>query len=282
MDSQENCQIARPIQADDLNIKRLESDVAALYRQERKFLSAENTPALGRKVIGMKCPDALKNFRAVHRLSMHSPHCRFIVGIRHPVLILQSFYNYRITAMYDNGVADANKPIPPLEIVLDSPVPWQDVSLDTVRFEFYLVQFAKTAIQLELLQELQTQDWLAIKPNKFQIFLYTIDQLEDDNEQRQASFRMELERFLGLSKPLPAFGRENVNRFVGEKAHPETMDICQDQYKGVRHRVLENAKKSQAYIRDFVKSVDVTVANQQHFLATIDSWSRDPCFNLTK
>lgn len=44
---------------------------------------------------GIKCPGMIKNTKSIENLKQLSDSTRLIVGLRHPVHLFQSFYNYR-------------------------------------------------------------------------------------------------------------------------------------------------------------------------------------------
>lgn len=91
MDDKEYCQIARPLQQDDVNKNQLNRYLTDLIKAKQNptiTTQKSQTPK-----IGIKCPEALKNFKAIHRLSQHSPHSKWVIGLRHPILFMQSFYN---------------------------------------------------------------------------------------------------------------------------------------------------------------------------------------------
>jgi hypothetical protein len=259
----ENCLLARPIQQDDVNIRQLEQSLAILDDGTDRLL-------------GMKCPDTLNNFKTIHRLVQHSPDCKFVIGVRHPVKMLQSFYNYRVTEIYDKHWTD---PIPDLLDVLMHEVPWKDVSLDSGRFELKLMQFAKTNMTVSDLNQLQDRPHYAIKPNRFRIFLYALEQINDDSDgDRSAEFRQDLQGFLELPSPIQTFGHENLNRFVGSKAHKETVNICDDHFDSVRHVLVENSRTTALWIRDqFMTSPDVVVSNRDYLNKILEDWMKDPC-----
>ena len=260
----EQCAIASPKMPDNAVLRRLDDTIATLS------VSPETKRSF-------KCPTAIYNHRAISRMEKHSPDTKFIVGVRHPVLMLQSFYNYRVTEIYNRGLADK---IPSFEEVLARKRPWKGVSMDASRFELFLKQFGKTGMTGDELSELAGRPGyqLAVQPNKFKIFLYSVDQMEDQDEQRSNKFRGTLQKYLGLSQPLPSFGHENINHQVGSNGFKETIDICQDKYSEVRAQLIRQASKSSDWLRDqFIHSADVWVANEDHFVATLDSWSVDPC-----
>lgn len=262
----ENCLLARPIQQDDVNLRQLETSLAEL--------DSGNT--VNNKLLGMKCPDTLNNFKTIHRLSQHSPDCKFVIGVRHPVKMLQSFFNYRVTEIYDKRLTDT---IPDLLDVLHNKVPWKDVSLDSGRFELKLMQFAKTNMTVPDLNMLLDRPHYAIKPNRFRIFLYALEQINDDSDgDRSAEFRQDLQGFLELPTPIQTFGHENLNRFVGSKAHKETVNICDAHFDSIRETLVENSRKTAVWIRDqFTTSPDVVVSNRAYFTKILEDWMKDPC-----
>jgi len=296
MDSQENCQVARPIQQDDVNLKRLNRYLFALKRDiadDRKFKSslqrlgasssssssaiASTQPALEADQLkaGIKCPDAVKNFKAIHRLSQHSPDCRFVIGVRHPITFVQSFYNYRLLEAHIKNRPDK----PSLFEIWKSNLNWWDVSKDAPRYEMFLSQFGKTSVSLGQLKEwFVERPMLAVKPNKFKIFLYSIEQIEDPVESKL--LRTDLQRFLGLTQPIDEFGHENR---IASNANQITkhIDICSPEYSHIRKDIINNAPATVAWMHEFLESPDVIVSDRQKLLKSINSWSTDPCEDAT-
>jgi hypothetical protein len=212
---------------------------------------------------GVKCPTGIRSSEGLDRLQHHSPNTRMLIGVRHPVQYFESFYNYRVTEHYDLG---AEEWIPPIEYLLGDSTGWKGVHAGNARFELSLMQLGKT--------DINPQD----QPSQFKIFMYSIEQLDDPNEERAAGFRQDMQDFLGLQKPLDSFSRENVNHFKGEKAHDETIDICDERYKELRFHMAARGKQTQLWIRDeFLKSPDVFVGDEARFLELIQTWGGDPC-----
>jgi hypothetical protein len=224
---------------------------------------------------GIKCPTILRSYKTIARIEQHSPSAKFVVGLRHPIEMLESFYNYRVTEIYNNKLQE---PIPSFDDVVRRNKPWKGISRDTPRFDRNLMQFGKTLMTKTDLRHLVGQKYMAVRPSAAKIFLYSLDQLNEPNEHRSRPFRRDLQTFLGLEKPLDPMGHENLNHFVGNKAHPETVDICEDKYRGLRKRLLARGKQMASWIRDeFMKSPDVGVGNEKQFLKSLGSWSVDPC-----
>jgi hypothetical protein len=252
-------------------------DLAVLRKLDEALMELSLSPNVKRS---FKCPTAIYTHKTISRMEKHSPGAKFIVGVRHPILMIQSFYNYRVSEIHNRGLQEK---IPSFEEVAMSEVPWKGVSLDAARFELFLMQFGKTGLTSDDLYDLVDRPGyqLAIRPSKFKIFLYSLDQMEDEDELRNKKFRSVLQHYLGLSEPVGPFSHENINHQVGDEGYKETIDICQDKYKSVRAQLVQQGRKSADWIRgEFIQSGDIWVANEDHFVATLDSWSVDPCIAL--
>jgi hypothetical protein len=263
MAASEQCAIASPQQADARVHKLLDATLQTLDADlniKRAF----------------KCPTAMYNYKSIARMERHSPKAKFVIGMRHPVLMLQSFYNYRVTEIKEKGL---DEPIPTLNEVLTGSTPWKGVSMQSTRFELFLMQMGKTDVSSDQMQDLMAQNYdLAIKPTKFSVFLYTVDQLEDADEARSHNLRAEMQNYLGLGKPIQPFGHENKNHAVGDAAHSESISICDSQWSSVRKTLIEQGAATAIWIKThFIHSEDVFVANPEHFVATLESWGTDPC-----
>lgn len=154
--------------------------------------------------------------------------------------------------------------------------------MEAVRFEKFLQQLGKTHMTVDAFAALaETEAYeLAVKPSSFQIFLYEISQLEDEDEMRSAILRRELQTFLGLSTPLAPFGKENVNHVASDTdaAPAETISICDPEFAHIRSTLLENAHATVEWLNEhFLDSPDVTIANPEHFRKILEDYTKDPC-----
>lgn len=230
----------------------------------------------------IKCPTGIRNIRSLERLDAINPRVKLILGVRHPVHFLASYYNYRITELYDKHLLlDENNhtiTVPPIESLLDEAAEWKGVSADQARYELFLLQLGKTNVTTDDLSRLQQRPHMGIKANSFEIFLYDIHQLEDPYERRAWKFRRDLQDFLGLAEPIPAFGHENHNHFVGQKAHAETVDLCDDRYVEFRRLLIQRGRYTADWIRtNFLQSPDVYFSNPKHLYGLLKEWGDDPC-----
>jgi hypothetical protein len=112
-----------------------------------------------------------------------------------------------------------------------------------------------------------------LTPTRYKIFLYSIEQLDDDNQQRAAAFRVDLQQFLRLEQPFPPFRKENMNRVK----KPETINICDEEYSDVRAVLVKQAKKTMSWMQEFILSEDVFVSRKDYFLSLVQTWGDDPC-----
>ncbi|KAL7551465.1 hypothetical protein ACHAWF_014653 [Thalassiosira exigua] len=218
---------------------------------------------------GIKCPMAIWDSQGIEFLSEHFQDTKVVIGLRHPVAFFQSFYNYRVTEMYDNS--DVEKPPSPLELIGSNK--WRDVSTDLARYELSLMQLAKTPLWPEHLAELGSR-LRRISPNPFKVFIYTMEQLNDKDERRANAFRSDLQQFLRLENPLEPFSKENINHVT----HEESIDICEERFNPLRDVLVRQGNITAQWIRDqLLKSEDIYVGGRQRFVELISTWGNDPC-----
>lgn len=291
MAAQEQCTIAAPGLTDAVVLQKLDATLQSMPSVSSSSSTGsgggddpagESSPSGARMKRAFKCPNAMFTYKSIGRLEKHSPAAKLVVGIRHPVHMMQSFYNYRVTEIYERGLNDVETIPDFLELVSKGYEPWKLVSLASVRFELFLQQLGKTVLTpndfAELSKYTEFGYELAIKPSNFSIFLYTVDQLEDLDETRSEQLLTALQTYLELSTPIPRIGHENKNHAVGDAAYPESIVICDPQYALIRKDLVRNGIHTANWLRDhFLQSPDVTVANPEHFLATLETWSTDPC-----
>ena len=288
MGPREDCLLAKPIQADDVNLKRLnryltdiQRDVLHERKSTRQLTNSHNKhDILGKPTdssrsslqLGVKCPDALKNFKAIHRLTQHSPHCKIVIGLRHPVWYIQSFYNYRIF----ESVLKHRPDVPTLREIWDTRSDWWDVSPDATRYELFLSQFGKTTMSTQQLKEwLADRPMLAVKPNRFPIFIYAIEQLHDPEQ--SSRLRHDLQSFLGLREPIAPFGHENNIAVKAPTRIDKQVDICALEYDDIRKDILQHAESTISWMNEFLASPDVKVSDEPTLRKLIDNWKEDPC-----
>ena len=222
---------------------------------------------------GIKCPTSIWDSKGLAKLANMQQDLKIIVGVRHPISWFQSYYNYRVTEMHNNNMI--TQP-PPAESLIGTKG-WKGVSTDGARFELGLMQLGKAEIDFKDLLVLGGSG-RRVFPSSFKVFLYSIDQLEDTDEERSNTFRKDLQTFLGLGNDIEKIPRSNVNHFIGDSRHSETINICDAKYRRLRKVLLKNGIKSHKWIHSkFVHHADVTVGGRDNFLRILDGWGSDPC-----
>lgn len=156
---------------------------------------------------------------------------------------------------------------------------WEDVSTSHTRFDIFLKQFAKVPLDDKDLKDIiEEKLWKKrITPNKFKIFIYSVEQLNDHNKTRQKQFGQDLQHFLRLETPFPDFDTiPKVNE--NHEVFPEYLDICSSEFDNLRKLLVEQGKKTSKWIGSkFVHADDVVVSNIDHFQSVLSTWGKDPC-----
>ena len=219
--------------------------------------------------VGIKCPAVLREISSIERLASHSSETKLVIGLRHPIRFIESFYNYRITELYEKGIQRAS--VPPLEGLIGESEDWKGVHLSFARFENTLKQLGKT-------RALLNREGIPVATNRFKVFLYSIEQLDESN----SSFREDMQNYLELDTPIAAFGSENLNHNAKEGL-TGTIDICSERYDRIRQHLLSAAGETSRWIREqFLSSSDVQAGDEPRFVELLQSWDLDPCAVVPK
>lgn len=122
--------------------------------------------------MGIKCPRDLEIDLSLGNYHQFFPTTKFIVGLRHPILWFQSFYNFRVTNEFE---------MPPAEKLIGKCKRWnQGVCTFRANFSRHLEQ---------------------IEPER-DVFLYHVDQLQRTDAERSKQFLSDLGMFLDVQRPL--------------------------------------------------------------------------------
>jgi hypothetical protein len=261
---------------------------------------------LTHSIKGYKSPSDITNERPIRLLRTYFPQTKLIVGLRHPVHMMESFYNFRIQNGYD---------MPPLEklhyrnLANQYGVSWSRAEYHTALMylgktnmtreeEFSLFpRPAKKQIQKRFDEQKQQQvanvneqqpmtPYIRV-PNP--VFLYDTVQLErKENDIEQSSlliarFGQDMANFLGLSFPLPppprhSPGKQLKNATLQAERNAKKIRICDERYIEQRQQLLEIGSRAARWILDyFLAAEDVFVSNPQHFREILKGYGQDPC-----
>ena len=187
---------------------------------DQVLASPPSSTVLDRRHRGLKCPaDMESTALALPHYAQYFPDTKFVIGLRHPILWFESFYNFRV----HNGF-----PMPPPESLVGGCRKGM-YSCCTYRatFHLFLAQgLGKTnltreelqscfapSLQRTLLQQQEQQRNPLLQPASSEeqqhphrhrpIFLYEVSQMNNQNAERTRAFLSDLQHFLGLTH---AFG----------------------------------------------------------------------------
>jgi hypothetical protein len=221
---------------------------------------------------GYKAPRDIHNIRALYAFAAFWPKTKLIVGLRHPVLWFESFYNYRIRS---------NVPLPPADALAGRCPPGaHNVCADEIRYNDHLSRLGKTprsnAEELALLSPITKEDRELPKLEN-PIFLYEISQMHDSDEKRAAQYRVDLQNYLGLNEPIAPLTEDK--EVHGD--HPnkdKEINICEESHRELHDELMKIARDSSLWIRHyFVTLPDVHVSSPEYFNELLESWMIDPC-----
>ena len=222
--------------------------IRALYRQYQP-----------NRIMGIKCPRDLEIDLALSNYNKYFPTTKFIVGLRHPILWFQSFYNFRVANEF---------PMPPAETLIGS-CKRANQGVCT-----YRANFSKHLQQIE--------PWR-------RVFLYHVDQLKEKSAADESNtvgplFRRDLGDFLGVSRPLtlPMLWVKPGQRSITEEKQNEIdalkIDICDERFIELRQVLLEQGSQSADWIQNvFISQPNVVVSNPEQFAKLLEAWHNDPC-----
>jgi len=252
--------------------------------------NSSDTSTSGNTKYGIKCPTIVRDMSAIENLIKISDNTRLVVGVAHPVKWFENFYNYRVLEMYNNNVITehvfgrmSGRSIPKPRELLNSTKHWKDVSTASARFDAYLKQLAKVPLdENERKTMFDERLWpKRIIPNPYKVFIYTVEQLHDENETRQVQFQTDLQHHLGLSSPFRDFNKASkANAVHNTVQYKEQIDICDPQYARIRKKLIQQGRiTSEWIINRFIESDDVVVSDKDYFISTLRTWGNDPCLS---
>lgn len=253
---------------------------------------------------GYKSPSDITNERAIRLLRTYFPQTKLLIGLRHPVFMLESFYNFRIQNGYE---------LPPLEKLHYRNLANQyGVSWSRADYHTSLMFLGKTNLttpeeralmppparkqiqkQLDKRNNLTAVDkgnqngnndnppYVKV-PNS--VFLYDTAQLGDvDNPARLDQFGQDIANYLGLREKLPppprhSPGKQLQNTTLQAERNAKKIHICDERYVEQRKQLLQIGERTAKWILEyFLPSGNVYVSNREHFRELLLGYSQDPC-----
>lgn len=209
------------------------------------------------KLMGIKCPRDLEVDLALNNYRTYFPETKFIVGLRNPIRWFESFYNFRVHNEFPMR--------PPQDLVGKCKKFNQGVCTNRANFSQHLAKIE----------------------NSRKVFLYETSQLK--NSASTDGFLKDLQEFLDLKTPLrgPMMhvkpGRKPVSKEHERELESKKIDICEDQYMGLRELLRKQASASSDWILgEFLSNPTVRVSNPDYFKSKLQEWHDDPCTVVDK
>ena len=212
--------------------------------------------------------------RAIVNLVKQSNEMRLVLGVRHPVRWFESGYNYRVGTHYRHN--DLNETIPDVNELLGTTKQWRDVSLSLAKYEVALQRLSEVRFNKRDMKEMRERK---VSPH-YKLFIYTTDQLHDTNETRRLQFQTDLQHHLRLQSPLTDFTKVRKTNAQDSSQYKEHIkDICDDQYRNVRNKLVNQGRITSDWIRNtFLESSDnIILSDMNYFSSLLQEWGVDPC-----
>ena len=222
---------------------------------------------------GFKCPGHFSR-SYLRYFARFFPQVRLVVGVRHPVLWFQSYYNF---------LARRNVTLPPpSELVGDCGPESHGVCTDRANFHANLAKLGKTNVSHPSERHLlrwQSNRYNMVPEINNPVFLYDMAQIHDPNADRVAQFRLDLQHFLGLPSPIPdAAAAAAAKKTTSSRKKRAVLNICHPEYAAVRLELVRVGKRASAWIRrHFLEASQVYVSDPKHFRQILRDWQIDPC-----
>lgn len=214
---------------------------------------------------GYKAPNDLTWLDSVVALRKFWPRAKLVVGIRHPVKLLESFINYIVRKGHEEKalrILNSTRSLP-AEILM----------------HVNMAKLGKTEMDLEESLLLSVMGQPAVKhpymPNK--VFVYDVSQLFVDqaNLKRNTIFREDLRRYLDLREA----PKEEKPRKTSKNYHYK-IDICEEQHSQLRSRTMDVSRVASMWLRKyFLPHPDVMVSCPDHINEILLTWLEDPCMS---
>jgi hypothetical protein len=258
--------------------------VQALYPLQQVPLPVtdENPPIKVQR--GYKNPAHILRPWALQHFETYWPTSKLIIGVRHPVLWFESFYNYRLKRNSDVLP-------PPASLMGACTDPnMVDVCTDNANFHVHLAMLGKTNLTALERVLFPTSNSTRVPRNPVHqrhlpnpVFLYDVSQLDGKDADVSESVRRAMQDYLGLQQPLPVLAPagSDTSRSASEQmtSHKMRLDICLPEHDALRQQLLQIAWQASEWITTyFLPLSDVTVPAPDHFRSVLlNDWRRDPC-----
>jgi len=238
----------------------------------------------GTKILkGTKCPRAIDP--DVSQFSTFLPRTKLIIGIRHPVLMYQSFWK-----MFARNQEAAFNPYDHTKIY--GKTLCLGLCLGRARYHLYLAALGKTPLDTEERKFLAPGDYdggknLINKNISNPIFLYDITQISEKESSKLEIDLIwnDLAKFLQLpDKEKMTVSRESQNNDRTPKYH---VDICDEKNDDLRALIMPYGYEMSIWLCDYLlvhvaDDNNFIIPDPDRFCKIIRGYSKDPCGRLIR
>lgn len=246
----------------------------------RRLETLKNSEEMKEHFRGLKCPQDISSDWSMHNYAKYFPRTKLIIGVRHPVLWFESLYNFRVSNVPWKKMLHTSK------LTKGCIGGSQGVCAWRANFHDFLSRLGKTPMTTSSERELLVLGLDPVRTPVGPVFLYEVSQLSesDDGGIRSKQFRKDLGNFLELSTEIPPFPKlDTSGRFdsvpgIKSLTDESKINICDTEHDDIREVLMEKAKMSSVWIREyFIHSDEVVISSRNHFIDIIEGWMYDPC-----
>jgi hypothetical protein len=296
------------------------------YRVNRKRMDKGNrrrttaTTSSERRIFtAYKQPHDIVDITALDTMHRYFSKTKLVVGMRHPVLWFESFYNFWQTIA--NGKSRPFLPTKNTAQLIGPCVMNEHICTDHARFHLQIANAIQpTSMKSSRERRLLLYDVIDTAPgdveydgksitthDKFQMkllnsftdtnvsvtnpaFVFEVSQLSDPNATRNAMFRDDFRLFLGLTGPFPEapwFTPESKlvggGRIGNVRKKNRMIDICDAQHDPVRRELMRHSRATATWVRDFLlkEAVDrIVISSREYVNELMEAYLQDPCDNV--
>lgn len=288
-----------------------------LQFQQQQQQSSSSSRTNQKIQFGLKCPGVLYRSHDLTFYKTYFPNTKFIIGLRHPVLWLESFYNYQMNRNVSSLPLDTSS-------LIGKCLHHEKVCTDRARFHAALARLGKTPMvdgkEVDLLFGTRYEDE---KMSSYKKHHYS----SSNNSSSSSSLhhspprQQQQERFLSKSQKIynPQQQQQQLDGFPNQlllyevrqlhqndtsiprevsntlgkylniqqelppilsykNVKPRAIDICDEVHAPVRELLVNHGTDAAVWIKEYLwKNPSVVVADPESFGRLLDGWSVDPC-----
>lgn len=254
---------------------------------EKQFQKKNSAGAKKKLLKGSKCPQYIQREDFLKGYSTHLPRTKLIVGIRHPILWFESFWNMQ-QANHNLNYAKGDVYVltEPCKKCNKVGCPGRQLfCLQRARFHLALASLGKTELTMEERNLLapndfdggsNVQNWNIQNP----LFLYDQKTLEEDYVWKDVS------TYLGLNETIRHDLRSSSH---GKNKNITKINLCDDHHDNFRAMMMPIAYNLSAWLQDYLipiaknkNRVDVTIPRPDTFAKLVEEYKVDPCGKLKR